>query len=257
MGEKVTYKLTLAYEGSAFKGWHTQTEFSSVQTTLNNVLSALYKRKIFCWGAGRTDSGAHALNYTAHFRTHDDLIPRDKIVQVLNGKLPPTIRIYQAELVDNNFHATFSCTGRMYCYFIWTGEVLPPRFYQKAYHEMMPLDLELLKKTVKKFWGTRDFAQFCYGYSATERAKKTTIRRLDYVRVKIYDDHMIFFIKGEGFLRGMIRTLIGTSLSVAKGIMTLEDIDRSLDGAPLPNHLWKPVPADGLYFKRAFYQQTK
>ncbi|MGL4388569.1 MAG: tRNA pseudouridine(38-40) synthase TruA [Brevinema sp.] len=253
MGEKVTYRLTLSYEGSEFKGWHTQKEFASVQTTLNEVLSSLYKRKIFCWGSGRTDSGAHALSYTAHFRTHDDMIPRDKLSQVLNSKLPPSIRVYDAYLTDNNFHATFTCKARSYCYFMWTGDILPPRFYKKAHHEPMPFDQELLKKAVKKFSGTRDFAQFCYGYSPAERAKKTTVRRLDYFRIKIMPNYMIFFIQGEGFLRGMIRTLIGTSISVAKGIMVLEDIDRSLAGKPLPNKLWKPVPAEGLYFKRAHY----
>ncbi|MGL4394551.1 MAG: tRNA pseudouridine(38-40) synthase TruA [Brevinema sp.] len=253
MGEKVTYRLQLSYEGSAFKGWQVQTEFASVQTTINEVLSTVYKRKIFCWGSGRTDSGAHALNYTAHYRTHDDIIPRDKIVQVLNGKLPPTIRVYSATLVDNNFHATFTCKARTYCYFVWTGDILPPRFHTKAYHEPIKMDMDLLKEAVKKFSGTQDFAQFCYGYSKAERATKTTVRRLDYFRVKIYKDHAIFFIQGEGFLRGMIRTLIGTSLSVAKGIMTLEDIDRSLAGEPLPHNLWKPVPAEGLYFKRAHY----
>lgn len=253
MAEKVTYKLTLSYEGSAFKGWHTQKEFASVQGTLNEVLSVLYGKNVFSWGAGRTDSGAHALRYIAHYRIHNNILPYEKITSILNSKLPPTIRVYNCELVDNQFHATFSCTARTYCYFMWIGDILPPRFYQKAYHEVGTLDINLLKEALKRFPGTRDFAQFCYGYSPSERSKKSTVRRLDYFHVKVYKDYLIFFIKGEGFLRGMIRTLIGTSLSVAKGIMTLDDIDRSLNGSPLPNNLWKPVPADGLYFKRAHY----
>jgi len=79
------------------------------------------------------------------------------------------------------------------------------------------------------------------------------VRRIDYINCKLKDDFLMIFITGEGFLRGMIRTLIGTSLSVAKNYMTIEDIHNSLNGEKLPNNKWKPISAEGLYFKRAHY----
>lgn len=250
---KQTYSLVLAYEGSVFKGWHTQIDVPTVQGTLNKVLSELYQQKIFTWGAGRTDSGVHALLYTAHFRTHNDCIPEDRLAFVLNSKLPPEIRVYNVCGKDNQFHATFSCKARSYCYVIYTGDILPPHFYKKVYHEKEKLDISLLKKCLPLFVGIYDFTQYCYGYSVLERQSKTMVRRLDSFRVKQFGDFLVFFIKGEGFLRGMIRTLIGTSLSVAKGSFTIEDLNNSLEGTPLPQGLWKPVPAEGLYFKRAHY----
>lgn len=250
---KKTYALTISYDGASFKGWHTQIDVPTVQGTLNNVLTELYKQKIFTWGAGRTDSGAHALNYIAHYRVHNDLLPQEKIKQILNSKLPPEIRVYDVNEKDNQFHATFSCIARSYCYFVYIGKVLPPRFHNHVYHERDALDLSLISEILPLFVGTHDFEQFCYGYSAQERQKKTTIRRVDSFRMKQFGDYLVFFIKGEGFLRGMIRTLTGTTLSVAKGLLTKDDIVNSLAGQPLPRGLWKPVPAEGLYFKRAHY----
>ena len=254
MAEKKTYSLILSYEGSAFKGWHTQANVPTVQGTLNAVLSELYNKKIFVWGAGRTDSGAHALQYVAHFRTHNDCIPAKNLATILNGKLPPEIRIYRVEEPGNKFHATFSCLARSYCYVLYTGKILPPILHKKIYHEREKINLSLLKECLPLFVGVHDFTQFCYGYTESEKANKTMGRRVDSFRVKQYGDYLIFFIKGEGFLRGMIRTLIGTSICVAKeGGMTVEDLKNSLEGNPLPGGRWKPVPADGLYFKRAHY----
>lgn len=254
MAEKKTYSLLLSYEGSTFCGWHTQINAPTVQGALNEVLSTLYSKKIFAWGAGRTDSGAHALQYRAHYRTHNDCLPKDRIKSILNSKLPPEIRIYDVQEVSNKFHATFGCKARTYCYFIHIGEVLPPRFYKKVFHEWEPLNPKVLKDVLPLFKGTHDFTQFCYGYTAQEKLKKTMIRRVDYFYVKQVGDYLVFFIKGEGFLRGMIRTLIGTSLSVAKGVITIAEIKDSLAGKPLPLKKWRPVPADGLYFKRAHYE---
>lgn len=250
---KKTYVLILSYEGSTFKGWHTQIDVPTVQGTLNTLLTELYKQKVFTWGAGRTDSGAHGLKYTAHYRIHQDLLPHNKIKQILNSKLPSEIRIYDVIEKDNQFHATFSCIARSYCYVVFVGEVLPPHFYRRVYHEREKMDISLIKEILSLFTGVHDFTQFCYGYSQQERQTKTMTRRVDSFRVKQCGDYLIFFIKGEGFLRGMIRTLIGTSLSVAKGIMSKQDIVDSLNGSSLPRGMWKPVPAEGLYFKRAHY----
>lgn len=250
---KKTYSLVLSYEGSAFKGWHTQINAPTVQGTLNQTLSELYQQKIFTWGAGRTDSGAHALKYTAHYRVHKDTLPSDEIKLILNSKLPPEIRIYDVQVQDNKFHATFSCIARSYCYIVYTGEVLPPRFFRRTYHERQDLNFTLIQKCLPFFVGTHDFTQFCYGYRIQEKENKNMTRRVDSFRVKKQGDFLIYFIKGEGFLRGMIRTLIGSTLSVGKEIMSIDDIQKGLSGEPLPSHKWKPVPADGLYFKRAHY----
>ncbi|MGL5955592.1 MAG: tRNA pseudouridine(38-40) synthase TruA [Brevinema sp.] len=250
---KTTYMLTLSYEGSAFKGWHTQIDVPTVQGTLNAVLSELYKQKVVVWGAGRTDSGAHALQYTAHYRVHHDLLPLNKILPILNSKIPSEIRIYNVCETDNKFHATFSCLARSYCYVIYLGDILPPRFYKRVYHHYKNIDIKSIKHILSLFTGTHDFARFCYGYSAQEREKKTTVRRIDHIRVKQLGHYVVFFIKGEGFLRGMIRTLIGTALSVSDGNLSIDDIQDALTGKELPKGLWKPVPAEGLYFKRAHY----
>lgn len=252
---KKTYSLELAYEGSAFKGWHMQTKFPSVQTTLISVLSELYGEKIFLWGAGRTDSGAHALRYTAHFRTRTDHIPQERLQSILNGALPPTIRILKVSEEDIRFHATFTCTARTYMYLVYTGKILPPLYYNKMYHDSVPLDISRLKRAMRLFVGIHDFAHFCYGYTQEERARKTTERHVDSFRVKQYGEVLVFFIKGEGFLRGMIRMILGVCLSAGRGIITEEDISKAFNGTPLDTSVWKPVSAEGLYFKRAHYDR--
>lgn len=253
MAIKYTYKLTLSYDGSTFRGWHTQKNTPTIQGTLNEILSDLYKEKIFIWGAGRTDSGAHAIRYTAHFRTHSNLIPINNLKKILNNRLPAEIRIFNVMKETNKFHATFTCKARTYCYIIFIGDILFPHLYKKVYHERETFDLKLFQQAIQLFEGTHNFFHFCYGYTPQERRNKMMQRRIDYIHCKQKGEYIYIFIKGEGFLRGMIRTIIGTSLSVAKNHLKIQDIQNSLNGQLLSNHLWKPVPAEGLYFKRAHY----
>lgn len=253
---KKTYSLEISYEGSAFKGWHMQTKFPSVQTLIIETLTKLYNENLFLWGAGRTDSGAHALRYTAHYRTRTNCIPFDKIQTVLNGALPPMVRVLKVREESDKFHATFTCTARTYMYLIYCGDILPPRYHTKMHHDSAPLDEALLKKVLKYFIGIHDFKNFCYGYTQSERAKKTTERRVDYFQVKRRGDVLVFFIKGEGFLRGMIRMLLGVSLSYARGKISGDEIIAAFDGTPLDVNKWKPVGAEGLYFKRAHYDRS-
>lgn len=253
MAEKKTYMLTIAYDGTNFKGWHTQSDVPTIQGTLNSILSELYNEKIFTWGAGRTDAGAHAVKYTAHFRTKNDCLPLYKITSILNSKLPPEIRVYNIQEKPHEFHATFSCTARTYMYLIYQDLILPPFFAHKMHHDISPLDVEKLQQISKLFIGQKDFKNFCYGYSQEEKKYKTTIRRLDYFSIRKKDNILLFFIQGEGFLRGMIRSLIGIGLAAARGNLHPSDIEHAFQNTPLDNTLWKPVPAHGLYFKRAHY----
>jgi len=154
--------------GSAFKGWHTQKDVQTIQGILNMILSLLYNEKIFTWGSGRTDSGTHAIRYTAHFRTHKNIISIHKLKTIINDKLPPQIRIYDVLEESDKFHATFTCKARSYCYFIYIGDILSPHLYKRVYHEKEFFNINCFKETMNLFKGNCDFAHFCYGYSKKE-----------------------------------------------------------------------------------------
>lgn len=248
--------LDISYDGRNYNGWQKQKKHSSVQETIESVLIKIFNEKINLVGAGRTDSKAHSIKYTANFKTSNFSIPVNKIKKILNDRLPPDIRILGVKEVDLDFHSRFSAKAREYVYIIYNGKEMLPHFKDYVYHINEQIDIKKLREILKIFCGPHNFKNFCTGYSQNE--DKNFERIIYYFRVKnlkiLGENFIIFFIKGNGFLQGMIRTLVSVALNYEKGLIEKELIIKALNNETTLENKYKVlVPASGLYFKRAYY----
>ncbi|NPV37820.1 MAG: tRNA pseudouridine(38-40) synthase TruA [Brevinematales bacterium] len=246
-------RLDIAYDGSSFFGWQRQKDKPSVQAALEEALSQLLGENIRVSGSGRTDAGAHAFCYTTNFHCGKLPFPVEVLPRVLLSYLPSSIVPLRAMEVEERFHARFSAMAREYVYVVWKGKTLLPFFRSYVYWMPEAYERQRLEEVCSLFVGEHNFRLFCYGYGREEK-EVNFCRTIEYFRFMEKDQWLVFFIKGNGFLRGMIRTLVGVSLQVGIGTLACGEVFRALQGEKdIPQPLKKAVPAAGLYFKRAYY----
>jgi tRNA pseudouridine38-40 synthase len=212
-------RLVVEYDGEDFCGWQRQASDPSIQATLEDILTKIHCKKIIVVGAGRTDSGVHAEGQVAHFHTDREYEP-SLWRAILNSDLPPTIRIRSSELVPQKFHAQKDARSKLYVYRILN------RSYASALDRRVllypfELDWNAIKKACKNFEGTHDFKAF----QAAGASVKTTIRTLYRCEVVKADEHLYEIeFEGDGFLKQMVRTIVGTLVEVGEGKKTADDI---------------------------------
>jgi tRNA pseudouridine38-40 synthase len=252
--EQRNIRLDLSYDGRFYYGWQKQSSLPTIQGTLERCLSRVLEEKVKAIGAGRTDAGAHAIRFTANFKTENHKIPVNKLMIMLNHVLPDEIHINSALEVPLDFHSRFSARAREYLYMIINSSKSLPFFHAYAHRESVPLDIIKLNEIAGVFTGCHNFSNFCYGCE-----KDTDFNREIYhFRVKKMDERFLFFIQGNGFLRGMIRSIIAVCLNYSRGKTSLEEVKKGLNNEiELESLIKSPVPAGGLYFKRALYNEIK
>ncbi|MGC8764573.1 MAG: tRNA pseudouridine(38-40) synthase TruA [Brevinematia bacterium] len=253
--EKRNILLQLAYDGKNYNGWQKQKNAKSIQAVIENALSEILGERVILIGAGRTDAKAHAINYTANFHTHNFSIPAEKFKHILNSKLPPDIFVIDSREVSHTFHSRFSAKAREYVYIVLNSPSILPHLRDYVYNLPERINIEKLREITNMFTGRHNFKNFSIGY---ENEDKNLERIIYYFRVGevffLNQRLIIFFIKGNGFLKGMIRCLISVCLNYEAGILKRECIDSALKNEThLESKYRVPVPASGLYFKRAFY----
>ena len=156
----ICYKLTIAYEGTNYSGWQFQVNAPSIQEELQKGLAKLLrKQKVTVIGSGRTDAGVHAKRQVAHFH-HGDTVDLNLLVLALNGILPKDIRVIEAQVAPDGFHARYSATGKIYHYYIHLGRVMDPFRRNYFAHVYLNFDFSLLRQAAQKFLGTHDFTSF-------------------------------------------------------------------------------------------------
>jgi tRNA pseudouridine38-40 synthase len=205
-------KLTIQYDGTNYHGWQTQSGGPTIQGELTKVISTLDQRPVILHGAGRTDSGVHAEGQIATC-----LIERDFSVKefrdAINGNISRDIRVSQVEDVDERFHARISAKQKTYRYQIWTGEVMSPFTYRYFHHIRSPLAVEEMQQAAAHLLGNHDFAAFV-GTGADTDSNVRTLYRLD---VEAEPDRILVTASANGFLRYMVRTIVGTLIEVGRG----------------------------------------
>src|SRR6266702_6107686 len=173
-------KLIVAYDGTPFAGWQSQSHGNTVQDHLERAFERVTGEPVRVHGAGRTDAGVHAFAQCAHVDVLK-FLPPDRWIKALNALLPRAIRVLRCRYVSKHFHARLSAKGKIYRYRIWTAPVLPPFEYRRAWHIPRPLDLRVVKTAAKHFVGTHDFA----GFAANRgKAERSTIRTINSVSVR-------------------------------------------------------------------------
>ena len=242
-------KLIIAYDGSPFAGWQSQSHRNTVQDHLEHAFKRVNGGVTRVHGAGRTDTGVHALAQCAHVDVSIKSLSAERWIKALNALLPPAIRVLRSRYVSKDFHARFSAKGKTYRYRIWTATILPPFEYRRAWHIGQPLDLKTLKSAAKHFVGTHDFAAFVANRGKPEPC---TIRTITSARVCQKGSCITIEFDGDGFLYKMVRLMVGALGKCALGKTPIEEITSRLHAGKLGSARFV-APAEGLYLVRVRY----
>lgn len=244
-------KLTLEYDGTDFRGYQAQGKGErTVQSVLGQAVSTLVPREqITLNGAGRTDVGVHALGQVVSFET-ESALPIERWAIALNSLLPPDIAVAQVEEAAPDFHARFSARRRTYAYLIWTRRTRSAIWGRYSLHFRRPLDVTLMRQAAAPLVGAHDFASFA---RAGGDPGRTTTRDLSRLSVRQMQNGLLVTVSASGFLRSMVRNLVGGLVTVGVGDLppsALEEIlarrDRALN--PIP-----PAVPQGLCLLRVDY----
>lgn len=243
------FKLTVAYDGTAYAGWQVQPHHRSVQQTIEETLKGIVGHAVKVHGSGRTDQGVHARGQVAHV----DLTCRLKAEAVrrgLNARLPEDIRILKATLARPDFHARRSALGKEYRYFVWNDATVLPekRFY--AAHVYRPLDVAAMRKAAAFFVGRHDFASFT---ANPQRVVASTVRTVFAFTVGKKGKEIVFRVSGEGFLYKQVRSMVGFLLRVGEGAEKPEAVRELLESCAPRQARVPSASAHGLFLWRVWY----
>lgn len=242
-------KLIVAYDGASFSGWQSQASGNTIQDHLERAFRELTGRCLRVHGAGRTDSGVHALAQCAHIDLPDCGLPIARWPSALNALLPPEIRVMRCRLEPPKFHARFSAIGKVYKYRLWNAPILPPFERNRAWHVTSPLDQALIEATARRFVGTRDFAGFAANRGTPVKSSVRTIRSL-----KVRRGGALFTLEfdGDGFLYKMVRLIVGSLVRCGMGKESAAEVVTRLHSGK--THRARFVaPAEGLFLLRVRY----
>ncbi len=216
-----TIRLLLSYDGTDFQGWQKQPGLVTVQTTVEAVLSQIYNEPIKIIGSGRTDAGTHAVGQVAHFIPPKVITTEPRLMRALNAMLPPSVVVKGAWEAPPEFHARKSAFRKTYIYRIWNHEVRSALWRDRALWVQHPLNMKFLNLLARHLVGRKDFKSF----QTQGTPVKTTIRRIDNCSWEAPAKGLVEFrIRGNGFLKQMVRNLVGTLLHLERNQMELTDL---------------------------------
>lgn len=204
--------LKIEYDGTDYSGWQHQKNAKSIQDTIEAALKRITGRKARLISCGRTDSGVHALEHIANFKTTSK-IPLFKLRRALNSVLPKDIVIKEAKAVPLKFHSRFDARSKVYRYTIANGPY-PPAIY-RDFITYLPykLDLALIKREARALLGKHDFKSF----QAADRIERSSVRVIKKLEIKKNGDAIKIDIEADGFLRNMVRNIAGTLIDIGRG----------------------------------------
>ena len=232
-----TFKLIIEYDGSEFHGWQRQKKDRTVQETIENALAVMTREQVTVIGSGRTDAGVHALGQVAGFKTRSRL-DAEAFFNGLNSLLPGDVVIRACEQMPDDFHARFDVSSKRYRYHMLNRPIAPAIGRQFVWHIRRPLDTAAMAEAAGILLGTHDFKAF----EGTGSPRDHTVRTVTDSTVKeTGGGNLIYDIEANGFLRFMVRNIVGTLVEVGLGkidpqtmLTILLSKDRSQAGATAP-----------------------
>lgn len=243
------YKFTIAYDGSRYFGWeHQPDQELTIQGKLESVLSAMTGAEVEVIGAGRTDAGVHAKGMVANAHMDTELEP-EGILEYMNRYLPDDICVREVREASDRFHSRYNALGKTYCYTCYVG-ALKPVFNRKYVYvtDRVP-DVKRMQQAAEYLMGTHDFASFC----SNPRMKKSTVRKVDSIRIVQKESYLNMTFHGTGFLQHMVRILSGTLLEVGYGKRTPESMPELIE-AKNRSMAGFTAPARGLCLLKVDYE---
>jgi tRNA pseudouridine38-40 synthase len=242
-----TLKLVIEYDGFDYCGWQVQDNAPTVQGVIEAALGKILGEPVRVNGAGRTDAKVHALGQVASFRCPSN-IPTTAVQRALNSLLPRDVVVHDVREVPADFHARFSARGKMYAYRILNRPVRAPLRLRYAWHMPQLLDVSAMASAAAYLQGTHDFTSF----QAAGSEVKTTERTLMGLTVSPEGDEIIISCTANGFLRHMVRNIVGTLVEVGRGTRQPADVKRILNGCDR-RLAGSTAPPQGLYLAQVFY----
>lgn len=240
-------KITIEYDGTGYHGWQRQPNGISVQEVLEDKLALITNDKVRLIGSGRTDAGVHAMGQVANFKT-ETKIECKNLLRGINSLLPADISIRDVADVDDSFHARYSAKSKVYVYRIYNSPVRSPLYRNYSWHVFEKLDVVSMGDAASFLVGTKDFSSFC---AANGDAKTSTRTVLDCI---IKDDipMITFTIEANGFLRHMVRNIVGTLIDVGKGRTTQKEFMEIMESRDR-NNAGATAPPQGLFLMNVKY----
>jgi tRNA pseudouridine38-40 synthase len=245
-----TLRLTLQYDGTDFVGWQRQAAGRSIQGLLEDALVPIEGTRTVVHGAGRTDAGVHALAQVASVQLEAAIEP-STLARALNAVLPLDVRVADAHAAEPGFHARFSSTGKVYEYRILNARYASPFLRRYALHIIPSLDVDAMREGAAALVGEHDFSAF-QGTGSEVHTPVRTIRRCDWREGNGPDTPLVFEIEGDGFLRHMVRNIVGTLLDVGLRRRAPEEIGTILASGSR-SRAGNTAPPHGLFLQRVLY----
>ena len=243
------YQLLIEYVGTNFRGWQIQKKGSTIQGLIQEKLSKLLKEKIILNGSGRTDTGVHAIEQSAHFDCKNKIIDLTKFLKSINHFLNNKgIAITKIKKRSNEFHSRFSAKQRIYKYIIFNQISAPVIDKQRGWHVRKPLDLVLIKKGAKKLVGTNDYSTF----RSSSCHAKSPIRTIKSVKIRSSKNKIEMEFKSQSFLQQQVRSMVGCLKYLGEKKWSLKKFETVMKSkkrvlcAP-------PAPPEGLFLSRIIY----
>lgn len=256
-----SFRLVLAYDGTEFVGWQRQAEGVSIQGLIEAAAAELDGAPVTVTGAGRTDAGVHAVGQVASFTLMRALSPA-AVLGAMNARLPGAIRVLDVSEVPSEFSARFDARWKHYRYRIWNGPVIPPHERLYVWHVAGPLDLDAMREAAPVIVGHHDFAAFrAVGSDVRSTERTITLSTVEETApgwgapVAVPGRLVTYDVRGDGFLRHMVRAIVGSLVEIGHGRRPpgwLADVLASRDRATAG----PTAPAHGLFLVRVAYEDT-
>ena len=245
----VRYQILIEYLGTNFRGWQVQKKGKTIQGIIQEKISKILKENILIFGSGRTDTGVHAFEQSAHFDCKNRIIKLDKFLKSVNYFLNnQDITIVNIKKKNQKFHARYSAKMRIYKYFIINRISSPVIDRNRCWHIMKDLDLEIMKKGAKKLVGKKDFSTF----RASSCRAKSPIKTLKLVKINLLKNKIEIEFRSQSFLQKQVRSMVGCLKYLGEKRWSLKKFENVMESrnrklcAP-------PAPPEGLYLARIIY----
>ena len=227
-------RITTAYDGTDYHGWQLQPGLPTVQGTMEEIVAGIEGSTVRVEGSGRTDAGVHALAQVAAF-TIENPIPVDNLRRAMNRLLPASVRILRVEEVHADFHPRFDAVAKTYRYTIFRDEVCPPLEWRYVYHHPYPLNEASMMEAARVYEGEHDFTALAADSRDSEPI--SNVRTIFSSVLERQGSKLIYTVRGNGFLKHMVRNIVGTLLEAGRG---------NIDAKAFPVKSGRTAPAKGL-----------
>jgi len=241
-------RLLIEYDGTNYHGWQVQPNALTIQEVIEKKIEVMTQQRVRLIASGRTDAGVHALGQVANFKT-TSAIPVEGFQRGLNSLLPPDIIVKSAEEVDTQFHAQHGAKRKTYRYVTLNREVPSAISRNYSWHLPVPLDVQAMQKASSLLLGRQDFSSFQGANADTEDPVREVYRAEWSIEEKNF---LHFTIEADGFLKHMVRNIVGTLAEVGRGELSVQDFERIL-GARDRRQAGVTAPAQGLFLVEVKY----